>query len=86
MIEYDGNNSNEIRHALDSMKNNQTVRIGAEVDGVLRLDSVWPDGQVSEGRWHLRVGDSLDPETGATYGKDGKPVDDAEVFGVGLPR
>jgi hypothetical protein len=81
LIKYNGSNAEEIRDALNSLKAHQEVLVGEESGGTLRLDGRWPDGQISEGRWILRIGDSLNTETGETS-RDGEILDDADIIGA----
>lgn len=82
VINYNGDNMEDLRVALAALKPNHVIR-AEKLEGMARFDMVWPDGQVSEGRWFIREGDSLDTVTGATYaGRD--PVDDADL-GIGIP-
>lgn len=84
-IKFDGSNGEEIRAALNELKPKTVLRSDLQADGTLRIDMVWPDGQVSEGRWFVREGDTLDTETGATVAPYGNLVDDAITFRIGLP-
>lgn len=66
MIRYDGSNAEEIRTALAGLKPTSTIE-AVPVDGGHRFDQVWHDGQRSEDRWRIQVGQHFDPVTGAVH-------------------
>lgn len=80
-ITYNGTNHDEIANALTALKTT-TARPctfepvpGPEHCG---FTQVWPDGQRLDNRWILRVGDTLNTDTGAVTAA-GELVDYADV-------
>lgn len=59
-------NIEEIRKALDALKPRSEVKVGTAHggEGAFAFDQVWPDGQISRSRWIIKVGQSLETETG----------------------
>lgn len=78
-IRYDGTNERLLAEALQALKPRTKVQPVKLDDGSVQFDQRWPDGQVSERRWWMDMGDVLDTETGATSTPDGDLIDDADV-------
>ena len=66
MIVYDGTNAEQVRAALAALKPTSTIE-AVPIEGGHRFDQVWHDGQRSEDRWRILVGQHLDPATGAVH-------------------
>jgi hypothetical protein len=68
LIRCDGTSANleRIRAAINWLKPNSRIALGAENGDRFEFDQIWPDGEtVSKARWVIEIGQSLDTQTGA---------------------
>lgn len=71
-IKYDGTNGEQIRAAINAVKFDSTIVV-VEVEGGLRFDQIWYDGQISEDRWRIQPGQHLNAGTLAVVDKAPAP-------------